>query len=95
MYVDGSFGQGGHATEILRRLAADGRLVALDVDPRAQELATHMAALDKRLDFYKERASNLSSLVGSERVAGLLLDMSPQMTAADERATGLLLRNLS
>ena len=88
VYVDGSFGQGGHAAEILRRLAPDGRLIAFDVDPRAGQLAMHMAALDTRLDFHGRRSSELG-YVANYGVAGIVLDLSPQMTAAEERARGL------
>ena len=34
LYVDGTVGLGGHAAEILRRSAPDGRLLAFDKDPR-------------------------------------------------------------
>ena len=34
-YADGTFGRGGHATEILRRLSGAGRLWAFDLDPNA------------------------------------------------------------
>ena len=34
-YADGTFGRGGHSTEILRRLSAQGRLWGFDVDPNA------------------------------------------------------------
>ena len=35
VYVDGTFGRGGHSRLILERLAAGGRLIALDRDPDA------------------------------------------------------------
>ena len=34
-YVDGTFGRGGHSLEILQRLGAFGRLLAMDKDPAA------------------------------------------------------------
>ena len=35
IYVDGTFGRGGHAKEILKRLNEEGLLVAIDKDPQA------------------------------------------------------------
>ena len=35
IYVDGTFGRGGHAKEILKRLKGNGLLVAIDKDPQA------------------------------------------------------------
>ena len=35
VYVDGTFGRGGHAKEILKRLTGQGLLVAIDRDPQA------------------------------------------------------------
>jgi 16S rRNA (cytosine1402-N4)-methyltransferase len=35
IYVDGTFGRGGHSAQILERLGANGKLIALDKDPAA------------------------------------------------------------
>ena len=35
IYVDGTFGRGGHSAQILERLSARGKLVAMDKDPAA------------------------------------------------------------
>ena len=35
VYVDGTFGRGGHSREILKRLGDNGRLIAFDKDPEA------------------------------------------------------------
>ncbi|MDR1462425.1 MAG: 16S rRNA (cytosine(1402)-N(4))-methyltransferase, partial [Azoarcus sp.] len=35
VYVDGTFGRGGHSREVLSRLDVTGRLIALDRDPQA------------------------------------------------------------
>ena len=39
IYVDGTFGRGGHSRLILERLGAQGRLIALDRDPQAAAAA--------------------------------------------------------
>ena len=43
IYVDGTFGRGGHSALILERLGSNGRLIALDKDPAAVAAGRHMA----------------------------------------------------
>ena len=43
IYIDGTFGRGGHSGEILSRLGADGQLQAIDQDPQAIEAAKKFA----------------------------------------------------
>jgi 16S rRNA (cytosine1402-N4)-methyltransferase len=86
VYVDCTFGRGGHSREILRRLGAQGRLVALDRDPEAVAAAQGIA--DERLmpvhaSFGQLRAALAGR--GIELVDGVLMDLgvsSPQLEDA-------------
>jgi 16S rRNA (cytosine1402-N4)-methyltransferase len=86
IYVDCTFGRGGHSRLILTRLGADGRLIALDRDPEA--IATGATLEDPRLTLmhaaFGRLAEHLARL-GIARVHGILLDLgvsSPQLEEA-------------
>ena len=87
VYVDATFGRGGHSRLILSRLSALGRLIALDRDPQASEAAAAIA--DPRFHFAHTRFSRLSATlasIGATRLHGLLLDLgvsSPQLDSAE------------
>ena len=87
VYVDATFGRGGHSRLILSRLSARGRLIAMDRDPQAAEAAA--AITDTRFHFAHTRFSRLSATLaamGVTRPQGLLLDLgvsSPQIDAAE------------
>jgi len=79
VYVDGTLGAGGHATEILKRSAPDGILIGLDQDAEAVErckttLATFGNRVIIRQANYRELPAVLSEL-GYETVDGVLLDL--------------------
>jgi 16S rRNA (cytosine1402-N4)-methyltransferase len=79
IFIDGTLGGGGHALEILRKTTPHGRLIGIDQDKEALEIAA------KRLEKYKERVTlvhdnfrNLKTIVnglGITRVDGILLDL--------------------
>lgn len=84
IYIDGTFGRGGHSREILRRLGADGRLFSIDRDPSA--IAEAQKIDDPRFTIIHGPFSDIEAyaethdLVG--RVDGILLDLgvsSPQL----------------
>ena len=86
VYVDCTFGRGGHSRMILARLGSDGRLIALDRDPDAVRAACEIA--DPRFTIihsaFSEVAQRLAA-AGVTRVRGILLDLgvsSPQLAAA-------------
>ncbi len=86
VYVDCTFGRGGHSRLILSRLGPDGRLIALDRDPQAVSAAAQIA--DARFTIihgaFGELAKRLAA-AGVTRVHGILLDLgvsSPQLEDA-------------
>src|SRR2546427_8934467 len=59
IYIDGTFGRGGHSRAILSRLGPQGRLVALDRDPQAVAAARDLR--DDRFMFLKHNFGTLSA----------------------------------
>jgi len=87
IYVDGTFGRGGHASEILQRLGPRGRLLALDKDWQAVQAATEMSVFsDKRFSIKQGSFAMLQKYLVEDgsfgKVSGILLDLgvsSPQL----------------
>ncbi len=93
IYVDATFGRGGHACAILARLAPTGRLVAFDRDPAAQTAAAAIA--DARFAFVHAPFSQLRQrlqALGITRVQGVLLDLGVSSPQIDDPQRGFSLR---
>ena len=86
VYVDATFGRGGHSRAILARLGTAGRLIALDRDPEA--VAAAHAISDPRFSIVHAPFSSLSSVLDGALmppVDGVLADLgvsSPQLEDA-------------
>ena len=89
VYVDGTFGRGGHSRLILERLGAAGRLIALDRDPQAAEAAR--AIDDPRFTFFKTRFSELSMVPAG--VQGMLFDLGVSSPQLEDPARGFSFRH--
>jgi 16S rRNA (cytosine1402-N4)-methyltransferase len=89
VYVDGTFGRGGHSRLILARLGAAGRLIALDRDPQAAEAARAIG--DPRFTFFKAKFSDLSMVPA--QVAGMLFDLGVSSPQLDDPARGFSFRH--
>ncbi|MBC8519913.1 MAG: 16S rRNA (cytosine(1402)-N(4))-methyltransferase RsmH [Gammaproteobacteria bacterium] len=87
-YVDATFGRGGHAAEILKRLSSHGRLLLMDRDPVAVQAAEERFSEDSRVSIVHAPFSDLKMVLLHEDMAidGLLLDLgvsSPQLDQAE------------
>lgn len=89
IYIDGTFGRGGHSCKILEALSQKGRLIAIDKDRTAVEFAQQTFKEDKRFAIthgsFNELVSIASQYQVMGKVDGILLDLgvsSPQLDDA-------------
>jgi len=97
IYVDGTFGRGGHARAILARLSAQGRLIALDRDPAAVASVADDAALatDPRFTIEHTAFSTMAATLagrGIAQVSGVLLDLGVSSPQIDDPERGFSFR---
>ena len=93
IYVDGTFGRGGHSRAVLERLGPAGRLIAFDRDPAA--IATGQALNDSRLTLVHSAFSALDeelAQLGVATVDGVLLDLGVSSPQLDDGARGMSFR---
>ena len=93
VYVDCTFGRGGHSREILARLGRRGHLIALDRDPAA--IAVRGGIDDGRLELVHQSFSGLRDVLharGVAQVDGILLDLGVSSPQLDEAARGFSFR---
>ncbi|MEE4302802.1 MAG: 16S rRNA (cytosine(1402)-N(4))-methyltransferase, partial [Wenzhouxiangella sp.] len=86
VYVDGTYGRGGHSAAMLARLGEEGRLVVTDRDPQAIADARSKYAEDGRVTIRRGNFAEIGAIIDelglTGRVDGLLLDVgvsSPQL----------------
>ncbi|HTN93103.1 MAG TPA: 16S rRNA (cytosine(1402)-N(4))-methyltransferase RsmH [Gallionella sp.] len=93
IYVDGTFGRGGHSAQILERLGGRGTLIALDKDPAA--VAAGNAWRDERFHMVHSSFVHIAEILreqGIERVDGILLDLGMSSPQLDDEARGFSFR---
>ena len=94
VYVDGTFGRGGHSRLILSKLGAKGRLFAFDKD--LQAIATAQQITDPRFEIVHDSFATMRSALHSRGVAqvdGILLDLGISSPQVDDAARGFSFRN--
>lgn len=92
-YVDGTVGLGGHAAEILRRSAPDGRLLGLDRDPAALARAREaLASFGDRVQLEHARYSEMPARINERAADGILLDLGISSLQVDDASRGFSFR---
>lgn len=93
VYVDGTFGRGGHSRALLARLAPAGRLIGIDRDPEA--VAAAAAITDPRFAIvhsgFADMAGRLAA-IGVHQVDGVLLDLGVSSPQIDNPERGFSFR---
>ena len=83
VYVDATFGRGGHSVEILKKLGPSGRIIAVDRDPEAIKFSKSFR--DPRIQVFHSNFSQVPKLLqslGLSKINGILFDLgvsSPQI----------------
>jgi 16S rRNA (cytosine1402-N4)-methyltransferase len=94
IYIDGTFGRGGHSRLILSKLGAKGRLIAFDKD--LQAIATAAQVNDPRFEIVHDSFATMRSALGErgvQQVDGILLDLGISSPQVDDAARGFSFRN--
>jgi 16S rRNA (cytosine1402-N4)-methyltransferase len=89
LFVDATFGRGGHSRLILSRLSPVGRLVAFDRDPEAVAVANGID--DARFSIRHAAFSELNAMPGTS-VAGVLMDLGVSSPQIDNPVRGFSFR---
>ena len=95
LYVDGTFGRGGHSRALLARLSPAGRLVGFDKDPEAVAVGQALAAEDPRFSIVHESFADMGQALaerGISQVDGVLLDLGVSSPQIDNPARGFSFR---
>ncbi len=92
VYVDGTFGRGGHSKLILSQLGEGGRLWVFDKDPRAIAAAQELAKKDVRVRVVHDSFKTMSAHLAKSSVDGVLLDLGVSSPQIDEAERGFSFR---
>lgn len=91
VYVDATFGRGGHSRLLLEHLAADARLLVFDKDPEAIAVARQLAASDPRVTVIHDSFANLHTqlqALGVTQVNGIMADLGVSSPQLDDGTRG-------
>lgn len=91
VYVDGTFGRGGHSRLLLSKLAATGRLIGFDKDPLAIRSGEQLAQEDGRFSIVQASFAQMKAelaRLGIHQVNGILLDLGVSSPQLDDSERG-------
>ena len=84
VYIDATFGRGGHSKIVLSRLSSSGRLLVFDRDLHAISCAKALANNDSRIEIFHSEFSEIPSILSTlrKKIDGIFFDLgvsSPQL----------------
>jgi 16S rRNA (cytosine1402-N4)-methyltransferase len=88
LYVDGTYGRGGHARGVLERLGKEGTLVVFDRDPEAIDCARRDFGADGRVRICNTSFDHLAEFVAPGSAHGVLFDLGVSSPQLDEAHRG-------
>jgi 16S rRNA (cytosine1402-N4)-methyltransferase len=90
VFIDGTFGRGGHSRKILEQISSNARLIAFDKDPQA--IAEASTIKDQRFLIHHRSFAEMDQVVEPESVDGILLDLGISSPQIDEAVRGFSFR---
>ena len=92
IYIDGTFGRGGHSKEILKALDEKGHLFAIDRDLQAIDEIDSEFENDLRFELIKDEMSELKNIVKekslSGKIDGVIFDLGVSSPQLDQASRG-------
>ena len=91
VYVDATFGRGGHSRLLLSQLADDATLIVFDKDPTAISVARELAKTDSRVKVVHDSFATLTdslAAMGITQVDGLMADLGISSPQIDDGSRG-------
>jgi 16S rRNA (cytosine1402-N4)-methyltransferase len=93
-YIDGTVGAGGHAAGLLERSSPTGRLLGLDRDPAALEIArARLAGFGERVSLVHASYTRLAEFAPEASADGVLLDLGLSTIQLDDPTRGFSFQN--
>lgn len=97
VYVDATFGRGGHTRHLLARLGAAAQVLGFDKDMQAIACGEALAAEDPRFTIVHESFADIQTVLGargfSGRVDGVLADLGVSSPQLDDAERGFSFQN--
>lgn len=97
IYIDCTFGRGGHSRAVLAQLSEKGRLLAFDKDLEAIKVATELASKDSRFSISHNSFAMLEEVVKEQgnfgKITGVLMDLGVSSPQLDEAERGFSFMN--
>lgn len=92
VYLDCTFGRGGHSSLILKTLSNKGKLSAFDKDPDAINYANQEIS-DSRFQIIQQSFNKIDSVFKNNSLDGILFDLGTCSTHFDDKSRGFSFRD--